>query len=386
MIAQKSLILSVLTLMIASSAFAKSTCKWASYNESKFDDCLALASAGDAAAQYAVGRAYLLGSGIEKNDIEGDEWIEKSALQNYVEAQYFLGLQMESRFHNELEPSLEKAVHWFTKAAEAGNADAQYSLALIFISNKSVAQNVDDAIKWFKKSADNKNAEAALYLYDLYSKGTDVTKDDAEALRWLMKAAELGSRDAQTQLGVNLLYGLDGAVKNEAEALKWLLKAGQQGVAEAQVLAAYLLAQTAGKDGKKKLKESVDWFAAAVKEDRAQEICVLFFSPSEYLKPNAPGQSERVVAWCEQEAKKGNTKAQFAMAAMYKSGYVSTSSSGEQIKGDAIAFQWGMTAKLLGDELASEAVRKWLAEGLDPEARKKAEAAAKQWIKDNKKS
>ena len=51
----------------------------------------ASAEAGDASAQYRLGRAYATGEGAAKDEVEAVKWFRKAADQNNASAQYGLG-------------------------------------------------------------------------------------------------------------------------------------------------------------------------------------------------------------------------------------------------------------------------------------------------------
>ena len=54
----------------------------------------------------------------------------------------------------------EEAVKWFQKAAEQGNATAQYILGVAYAEGKGVEQDYKEAVKWFQKAAEQGHAEA----------------------------------------------------------------------------------------------------------------------------------------------------------------------------------------------------------------------------------
>ena len=83
------------------------------------------------------------------------------------------------------------------KAAEAGDADAQYDLGLMYHDGEGVPEDYVEAVKWFRKAAEQGHAAAQFYLGIAYHGGVGVPKDDAEAVKWLRKAAEQGHARAQ---------------------------------------------------------------------------------------------------------------------------------------------------------------------------------------------
>jgi uncharacterized protein len=126
-----------------------------------------------------------------------------------------------------------EAVKWFRKAAEQGDAIAQYNLALMYRDGEGVTQDDAEAVKWFRKAAEQGVANAQYNLALRYDKGKGVTQDYAEAAKWFRKAAKQGNASAQSNLGVMYFNG-EGVTQDVAEALKWYRKAAEQGVAQAQ--------------------------------------------------------------------------------------------------------------------------------------------------------
>ena len=57
-----------------------------------------------------------------------------------------------------------EAVKWSRKAAEQGDADAQYNLGNCYGRGEGVEQDKAEAVKWYHKAAEqgNKNAKEAL--------------------------------------------------------------------------------------------------------------------------------------------------------------------------------------------------------------------------------
>ena len=48
----------------------------------------------------------------------------------------------------------QDAAQWYRKAAEQGHAEAQYNLAVRFLSGRGVARSDEEAFRWFRKAAD----------------------------------------------------------------------------------------------------------------------------------------------------------------------------------------------------------------------------------------
>lgn len=77
-----------------------------------------------------------------------------------------------------------------TKAAEQGNADAQFLLGMRYYIGSGVQQDYTEAAKWFRKAAEQGYADAQFLLGKQYEQGIGVPEDPREAARWYAKAAE----------------------------------------------------------------------------------------------------------------------------------------------------------------------------------------------------
>ena len=52
------------------------------------------------------------------------------------------------------------ALEWYLKAAEQGNAKAQYSLGYCYYWGKGVEEDKKEALKWYRKAADQGHSDA----------------------------------------------------------------------------------------------------------------------------------------------------------------------------------------------------------------------------------
>jgi TPR repeat protein len=114
------------------------------------------------------------------------------------------------------------------KAANAGDAQAQFRLALMHDAGKGVQQNPEKAARWLQKAAEQGHVEAQYNLATMYDIGHGVAQDYTEAAKWYRAAAGQGYTSAQKNLGAK--YGMgQGVPKNNAEAYVWSAIAAQSG-------------------------------------------------------------------------------------------------------------------------------------------------------------
>ena len=166
--------------------------------------------------------------------------LEKQAEAGDAIAQYNLALQLEAA------GKLPEAAAWYQKAAAQKLREAEYNVGYMYAHGQSLPQSDVNAALWFQKAADQGLAVAQHMMGFLCTEGRGVPQDYAKAIDWHRKAAEQGLADAQSHLGN--LYAVGGIVKkaDPSEAAKWFLRAAENGVANAQFQIGVFLARGDG--------------------------------------------------------------------------------------------------------------------------------------------
>lgn len=108
----------------------------------------------------------------------------------------------------------------YMKAAELGNAEAQYEVGWCYYYSSGVAKDNYEAFKWFKKSADQGYVDAIYEVGGAYNYGRGVQHDYKMAEKYYLSAAYKGYGDAYFWLG--WLY--QSELKNKNEAIYWFKK------------------------------------------------------------------------------------------------------------------------------------------------------------------
>ena len=125
------------------------------------------------------------------------------------------------------------ALKEWTPLAEAGNAAAQFNLALMYSDGRGVLQDYKEAVMWYTLAAEQGFARAQYNLGVMYRNGEYFPQNYLEAVKWYTLAAEQGFAQAQHSLGT-MYSGGKGVLKDYEEAVKWYTLAAEQGLAEAQ--------------------------------------------------------------------------------------------------------------------------------------------------------
>jgi two-component system sensor histidine kinase CreC len=84
----------------------------------------------------------------------------------------------------------------------------------MYDKGQGVAQDHKQALRWYRKAADQGNASAQYNLGWMYSKGKGVAQDDKQALKWFRMAAEQG----------------EGVVQDHKQAGRWWRKAANRDI------------------------------------------------------------------------------------------------------------------------------------------------------------
>ena len=151
--------------------------------------------------------------------------IAEKAHREIVESEVNLGLCYMFGFGGSSK-NINKGIKYISKAADSGNAVAQYLIGVCYDNGIGVEVDIELAIDWYRKAAEQGVVEAQ---YD-YGIACTVKNNMAEAFNCLNKAAERGYAKAQYAMGWNY-----GGNNNISQATYWLEKAAEQGYALAQI-------------------------------------------------------------------------------------------------------------------------------------------------------
>jgi TPR repeat protein len=110
----------------------------------------------------------------------------------------------------------------FLAAAERGDADSQFNVALMYEQGLGVGKDEQEAVVWYGKAAAQGNSAAQYNLGVLYENGRGTTIDYAKANEWYRKASAQGDALAIGNLGMLYVRG-QGVQENKVAGLALLL-------------------------------------------------------------------------------------------------------------------------------------------------------------------
>lgn len=148
------------------------------------------------------------------------------------------------------------------RQAQAGDAQAQLRLGLMYLTGRGLGRDVARAREWLGRSAGAGTALAQMALGRMYATGIGVPTDLAEAVSWYRRAGDQGHAPAQFSLGLAYDQGR-GVARDVAVARQWYERAAMQGYAKAQTSLG--LALVSGRGGSPDLPTGVEWLRRAAK-------------------------------------------------------------------------------------------------------------------------
>lgn len=275
------------------------------WEKSHVEETLSKAKAGDGAAQFDLSLMYRSGEGVDKDLAEADYWLEKSAQNNFPDAQ----VDWAKWFFRRQE--YRESMEWFRKAAQAGNADAQHWMAYLYHNGIGVEKDFAAAMQWDTKAAAKGLSDAMDAIGYMYEHGEGVTRDYAEAMKWYKRAGEAGNIHAQSNLA-SMYFNGRGVRQDYAKAAELYAAPASDGLAEAQFALGFILAR--GLAGKKDHTQGIILLqkAAAQNDPNASAYLALLYVADDF--PELPHDREMARKLAEPLAAQGSLFAERAMA------------------------------------------------------------------------
>lgn len=149
--------------------------------------------------QWNIAKMYEEGLGVNKDIKKAFEWYLKSASQGYGNAECYVASMYQTGFG--VKQNYQEAVKWYEKAVEHDNFTAQFNLACIYFDGiNGIPKNIKRAITLMEKAAQSGNAEAQWSIGFMLSEDTS-EKDYPKALEWTQKSASQDYSPAINDLG-----------------------------------------------------------------------------------------------------------------------------------------------------------------------------------------
>ena len=208
-----------------------------------------------------------------------------------------------------------RALREFRPAAEAGEAEAQTAMGILYQQGSGVKQDYAEAARWYRMAADQGQGDAQVFLAFLYQDGRGVPKDMGLAARWYRAAADQGDATAQLELGLLYQNG-DGVPRDLVAAAQWLERSAVQDDPVAQYYTG--LNYYFGRGVDQDFDQAVGWFISAA--DQGHDGAEYQLGQCYEFGDGVPQDYAEAAFWYELAAEQGHARAQLALGYLYADG------------------------------------------------------------------
>ena len=316
------------------------------YNEA-FKWFMQAAQQGNSTGQSWLAIMYRYGFGVTKDETEAVKWYRKAADQGSDFGQYYLAEMYENGYG--VEKNMTEARRWYQKSADQGYQKAKDKLVSLEVGVSASASEIGDwkskaykyyndkqyreAMTWFRKAADAGDAGAQYFMGVMYFCGLDVAKDHKEAVKWYKQSALGGDMYGQYSFGEMRENGW-GIEKNMAEAKTWYQKSADQGydraIEKLKELSGTTTSSTSGKTykeyekmadeyyDKKNYTEALKYYKLSALGNDGNILNQLGYM---YLTgEGVEADDSEAAKWFRKAAEAGNVTGQYNLGWMYETG------------------------------------------------------------------
>lgn len=276
---------------------------------------------------------------------QAERWynkIRKAAEKGNADAQYQLGEDYQLGFSNlydnfTIDQNEELANFWYLKAAksyqklaEQGDPVVQTKLAEMYSSGKGVEYDPDESVFWYRLASDQGCPEASFWLGWHYQHGYWEGQNEKEAARYYRQAAEKGFSSAQFALFEMHTLGI-GVNQDYHQAAIWCRKAVDRDYESAKIHLANLYLEGRGVEKDEKLSEywlrqvaekslpDYTFHKVAENKDLVPLTPSILFKWAQFYSDGVglPQDHEKALFWYQEAAERGYAPAQCRLASMY---------------------------------------------------------------------
>ncbi|MEP6937862.1 MAG: hypothetical protein ABI871_07315 [Chthoniobacterales bacterium] len=182
-------------------------------------------------------------------------------------------------------------LRWIERAAEHGHSQAQAIMAGAYLHGEGVKVDQAKGVALAQKSAGQGNAAGQYFLGLAYTKGMHpVARDPAKAFSLFLGAAQQNDSGAQWMVAQAYANG-DGVAKNPVETMRWARRAAEQGHPDAEAFLG--IAYSTGDGVVEDRGEAVSWLTKAAAVGNESAKAYLEKLSSETKGSSSPGSTDK---------------------------------------------------------------------------------------------
>lgn len=258
-----------------------------------------------------------------------DDILMREAEKGNARALYYLGDKYDAKHWNEdgdiAKNYAMKAFHFYSLAADMGDSDAEYSLAVYYKLGVGGEEDINEAYNWALSAAKKENADAQHFLGKFYEEENGIGPSPTKAFYWYKKSAENGSIDGMYELYQCYLFGY-GTTENDVaanEVLTKMISCGEDTLRDELNDDELVFIYTEYADwlyGQSDIKSAFEWYYKAA--DKLNHPKAQFMLGEIYSEDNGIGISpQKAFYWYSKAAENGDYRAARVCYYCYKNGW-----------------------------------------------------------------
>lgn len=210
---------------------------------------------------FKLAKVYNEGLGGQRDVGQATEYARKAADRGQKFAMTLLGWFYEAGIG--VEPDVEEAERWYLKGMAAGDPEAYYFAAKLYLYLNKFKEGLDCV----QRGVDVGSPDCHMLLGNMYTDGWGIEQDYKLALHWLNLAAQMGQPDALNNVGSCYREGI-GTRVDEKAAAHWIKKSAEEGYIEAKYHYGLLLMEGFGVD--QDVRAGIDYIQQSADADFAE--------------------------------------------------------------------------------------------------------------------
>ncbi|NOY63564.1 MAG: sel1 repeat family protein [Gammaproteobacteria bacterium] len=279
----------------------------------------------DPAVLYALAQTCIDGEHDKADEVCYFELLKAAAEAGDNNAAFSLALAYEQGIGTEVD--LDQYFKWIHHSAEGGDAKAMVKLALAYDLGQGIEVDAKAFFEWTKKAAQLGDSDAMYNLAIAYDEGSGTEPNSRCYLQWMEKSAEAGDRDAMFNLA--LAYAKDDhGEPSQSTSFQWMRKAAESGDYDAMFLLAE--AYREGKGTRHDYGNHFMWMERAAQNGITEAMYRLSVAYTEGI--GIEPDSAASITWLEKAAAKQHPAAMRQFGLAYKTGCGVEASTGSYVE------------------------------------------------------
>lgn len=181
-----------------------------------------------------LGGTFMVAEETESNERKAVEYFQKAIELGNADAMIRICFYLHNG-RGGLKPNIHKEIELLTNASKQGYHDATYRLGRLYEEGESgIARNMELAIKYFQQAADNGVLAAINKIGELYLFGEVIPANLSKAIAYFNSASEKGYGRSSYWLGRLHSGGIGQLEKDTQKAIAYYQRAIEQGYEDAQ--------------------------------------------------------------------------------------------------------------------------------------------------------